>query len=220
MIPRACTSIIPTNNSSWILACISAVNVTSSLPNNWCSVRFQVLTAASMMFRAVFWVVLPCKMIVDRPPTAFPAYRLPPPLTTSSLDTYKTTILLSLGLFIPDDGGSTHLWNVDRHFIRSTIILHGSTTQKTALNINWCSTAIPTCIEFLKMIETIKLMSAPHSQNICHNGPSITLSKSLLDPLDSNNFTVTVLKQNIRQRDWQCYFWKQYRVYIKTQGYA
>jgi hypothetical protein len=28
-------------------------------------VRFQVLTAASMMFRAVFWVILPCKMIVD-----------------------------------------------------------------------------------------------------------------------------------------------------------
>jgi hypothetical protein len=25
-------------------------------------VRFQVLTAASMMFRAVFWVVMPCKM--------------------------------------------------------------------------------------------------------------------------------------------------------------
>jgi hypothetical protein len=29
-------------------------------------VRFQVLTAASMMFRAVFWVILPCEMIVDR----------------------------------------------------------------------------------------------------------------------------------------------------------
>jgi hypothetical protein len=28
--------------------------------------RFQVLTAASMMFRAVFWVILPCKMIVGR----------------------------------------------------------------------------------------------------------------------------------------------------------
>jgi hypothetical protein len=28
-------------------------------------VRFQVLTAASMMFRIVFWDVLPCKMIVD-----------------------------------------------------------------------------------------------------------------------------------------------------------
>jgi hypothetical protein len=29
-------------------------------------VRFQVLTAASMMFRAVFWVIMPCRMIVDR----------------------------------------------------------------------------------------------------------------------------------------------------------
>jgi hypothetical protein len=29
------------------------------------NVRFQVLTAASRMFRAVFWVVLPCKMIVE-----------------------------------------------------------------------------------------------------------------------------------------------------------
>jgi neutral trehalase len=29
-------------------------------------VRFQVLTAASMTFRIVFWDVLPCKMIVDR----------------------------------------------------------------------------------------------------------------------------------------------------------
>jgi hypothetical protein len=27
-------------------------------------VRFQVLTAASMMFRAVFWVVLLCKMMM------------------------------------------------------------------------------------------------------------------------------------------------------------
>jgi hypothetical protein len=29
-------------------------------------VRFQVLTAVSMMFRIVFWDVLPCKIIVDR----------------------------------------------------------------------------------------------------------------------------------------------------------
>jgi hypothetical protein len=28
--------------------------------------RFQDLTAASMMFRIVFWDVLPCKMIVER----------------------------------------------------------------------------------------------------------------------------------------------------------
>jgi hypothetical protein len=41
------------------------------------SVRFQVLTAASMKFRIVFWDVLPCKSI-------------------------------------PDDAGSTYLWNVGR----------------------------------------------------------------------------------------------------------
>jgi hypothetical protein len=29
-------------------------------------VRFQVLTAASMKFRFVFWDILPCKIIVDR----------------------------------------------------------------------------------------------------------------------------------------------------------
>jgi hypothetical protein len=34
--------------------------------NKGVSVRFQVLTAANMMFRAVFWVILPCKMVVDR----------------------------------------------------------------------------------------------------------------------------------------------------------
>jgi hypothetical protein len=42
-------------------------------------VRFKVLKEASMMFRIIFWDILPCKMIV-----------------------------------IPDDGGSTHLWNVVR----------------------------------------------------------------------------------------------------------
>jgi hypothetical protein len=34
-------------------------------------VRFQVLTATSMMFRAVFWVVLPCKLSVDNHFTSF-----------------------------------------------------------------------------------------------------------------------------------------------------
>jgi hypothetical protein len=29
-------------------------------------VRFQVLTAASMMFRVFFWDILPCKIIVDQ----------------------------------------------------------------------------------------------------------------------------------------------------------
>jgi hypothetical protein len=57
------------------------------LPNHhhqqqlYAGVRFQVLTAASMMFRVVFWDILPCKMIVER----------------------------RFRGFIPDDGGCTHL---------------------------------------------------------------------------------------------------------------
>jgi hypothetical protein len=38
----------------------------ATLANNYVVVRFQVLTAASMMFRIVIWDVLPCKMIIDR----------------------------------------------------------------------------------------------------------------------------------------------------------
>jgi hypothetical protein len=38
----------------------------TSAVNNIDIVRFQVLTAASMKFRIVFWDVLPCKIIVDR----------------------------------------------------------------------------------------------------------------------------------------------------------
>jgi hypothetical protein len=136
------------------------------------SLRFQVLTAASMMFRVVFWDILPCKMIVDK------ARRNPPPkdswyiwpvvisrshwyhpglstrpfqglncihLTSSpdiplsllleptthchwpvpSLSSLSKTGHLGTGLLykpdpfvlgslIPDDGGSTHLWNVGR----------------------------------------------------------------------------------------------------------
>jgi hypothetical protein len=62
--------------------------------NNGPIVRFQVLTAASMMFRIVFWDVLPCKIFVDRR-----WWRQYAPLKR-----------------------------------RSTIILHGSTSQKTILN--------------------------------------------------------------------------------------
>jgi hypothetical protein len=60
-----------------------------------------------MMFRAVFWVVLPCKMIVDR------RFR---------------------GAYCLHHQG----W--------MTIILHGSTTQKTVLNINYPVTEIHTGI--------------------------------------------------------------------------
>jgi hypothetical protein len=51
------------------------------------------------------------------PPTAigrFPAYRLSPRLATWTTHTYITSILQSLGLLIPDDGGITHFWNVGR----------------------------------------------------------------------------------------------------------
>jgi hypothetical protein len=58
-------------------------------------VRFQVLTAASMMFRVVFWDILPCKMIVTHPWW----WRQYAPLKR-----------------------------------RSTIILHGSRSQKTTPN--------------------------------------------------------------------------------------
>jgi hypothetical protein len=42
------------------------IMVKLSLVTDLWVVRFQVLKAASMMFRVVFWDILPCKMIVDR----------------------------------------------------------------------------------------------------------------------------------------------------------
>jgi hypothetical protein len=53
--------------------------------------RFQVLTAASMMFRAVFWVILPCKMIVLRlthrhfPTTLIPSWSFNEALSRAKL---------------------------------------------------------------------------------------------------------------------------------------
>jgi hypothetical protein len=41
---------------------LSAI-VDHNLFKQWNSVRFQVLTVASMMFRVVVWDILPCKMI-------------------------------------------------------------------------------------------------------------------------------------------------------------
>jgi hypothetical protein len=55
--PRRCENL--KSHKNW--------NFTSS--DNWkqpTSVRFQVLTAASMKFKIVFWDVLPCKIILDR----------------------------------------------------------------------------------------------------------------------------------------------------------
>jgi hypothetical protein len=68
------------------------------------NVRFQVLTAASMMFRIVFWDVLLCKLIVDR------RFRV-------------AYCLHHQGwlIIIPDDGGSTHLWNVGRQLFYTAV---------------------------------------------------------------------------------------------------
>jgi hypothetical protein len=76
----------------WLSTDVSEVRAASIIPNFY--VRFQVLTAASMKFRIVFWDVLPCKIIVDR--------------------VFRGTCCL--------------------HHQGSTIILHGSTSQKTILN--------------------------------------------------------------------------------------
>jgi hypothetical protein len=60
----------------------------------------------------------------NHPPTAigrFPAYRLSPRLATPALDTYINLDPFVLGLLIPDDGGSTHLWNVGWQSFYTTV---------------------------------------------------------------------------------------------------
>jgi hypothetical protein len=55
------------------------------LRSNLTYVRFQVLTAASMMFRVVFWDILPCKMIV-------PDYPIPSSLMMEAVRTSETSV--------------------------------------------------------------------------------------------------------------------------------
>jgi hypothetical protein len=100
-------------------SCVNSMHRTNCIPNIHLNVRFQVLTAANMMFRIVFWDVLPCKMFVDRrfrgayclhhqgwvslerkdrgykgvQWTGWPAYRLSPRLATQALDSYIPAIL-------------------------------------------------------------------------------------------------------------------------------
>jgi hypothetical protein len=57
---------VETGNSSRLLVVLDNITCKTLKNNTSMDVRFQVLTAASMMFRAVFWVILPCRMIVDR----------------------------------------------------------------------------------------------------------------------------------------------------------
>jgi hypothetical protein len=64
-------------------------------------VRFQVLAAASMKFRIVFWDVMPCKIIVER--------------------RYRGTCCLQQQGDHPDDGGSKYLWNVGRQLFYTAV---------------------------------------------------------------------------------------------------
>jgi hypothetical protein len=61
--------------------------------------RFKVLTAASMMFRIVFWVVLPSKMIVDRLSLMLEAVRT----SETSVDNHFTR------QYIPEDNSEHQL---------------------------------------------------------------------------------------------------------------
>jgi hypothetical protein len=105
-------------------------------------VTFQVLTAASMKFRFVFWDVLPCKIIVDR---RFRCTRCLHHVTAlmmeaartseTSVDNYFTRYTsqkTNLNFIFaavrtwnlthrPDDGGSTYLWNVGRQLFYTAV---------------------------------------------------------------------------------------------------
>jgi hypothetical protein len=84
-------------------------------------VRFQVLTAASMMFRVVFWDILPCKLIVDRHPWWWRQYA--PLKRRSTINLYgsisqKTTLNIT-GTFCFHESFSTLCgWLVQRQGYR------------------------------------------------------------------------------------------------------
>jgi hypothetical protein len=91
----------------WGTSTYRIVSTSRSSQNCHYIMRFQVLTAESMMFRIVFWDVLPCKMIVDRH--------------------FRGTCCLH------HQGAFHRPYHVPMKR-RLTIILHGSTSQKTNLN--------------------------------------------------------------------------------------
>jgi hypothetical protein len=71
-------------------------------------VRFQVLTAASMMFRIVFWDELPCKMIVIRD-LMMEAVRT----SETSVDNHFTW------QYIPEDNSEHHTLSLSAYMYRS-----------------------------------------------------------------------------------------------------
>jgi hypothetical protein len=123
-------------------------------------VRFQILTAASVKFRIVFWDALPCKIIVDRRFRGTCCLHHQGDETCCYESVYKLvkeqvlTVFWSVHLVLSSSeftqdlfrfedhcdqywgwgwegcGSGLYLWNVG-----PTIILHGSTSQKTILNV-------------------------------------------------------------------------------------
>jgi len=74
-------------------------------------VRFQVLMAASMKLRFVFWDVLPCKIIVDR----------------------RLRGTCCLHHHHPDDEGSMYLWNVGRQLFYMAVHPRGQIWRSSLL---------------------------------------------------------------------------------------
>jgi hypothetical protein len=98
----------------------------------FCDVRFQVLTAASMMFRVVFWAILPCKMIVDR------RFR-------------GAYYLRHQGWVIPEDNSEHVFWdiapcnllNIYRRFLRGTYYHHDQGDKMfSETSVSVCQTTI------------------------------------------------------------------------------
>jgi hypothetical protein len=120
--------VLPPSSSSLMIS----LSKCSDLLKIFKSVRFQVLTAASMKFRIVFWDVLPCKIIV--------------------VLHFRGTCCLQ----------QQHLWGW-RQYVplnrRTTIILHGSTSQKTILNNHKVDYIIffSKCVTFV--VETASLIT-------------------------------------------------------------
>jgi hypothetical protein len=127
--------------------------------------RFEVLMAASMKFRIVLWVVLPCKIIVDRYIRGTCCLHHPGDddggrtclwnvvrqLVYTAVHPRRQfwTIqhITTICPVIPNDGGSTYLWNVGRHYFTRQYIPEDKSEQ---FNI------LPLCAHSSLMVEAAR----------------------------------------------------------------
>jgi hypothetical protein len=92
--------------------------------------RWNHLIIPTMMFRAVFWVVLPCKIIIYRRVRG--AYCLHHQGWWSYSPPWELEIS-HIPTIIPDDGGSTHLWNVGRQSFYTAIHPRDNSEHQTVI---------------------------------------------------------------------------------------